>query len=724
MDIVMSLWHPVSHRKHPKPFWSAGGELYGKDPRSRRGERKADCRSSEIADRAHSLEDYMHSEAFYVIENEWILLQDGTSLAARIWMPDMAEKAPVPAVLEFLPYRKRGGTERRDESNYPHFAAAGIAGVRVDIRGSGESDGVIDGEYTPLELANACEVIAWIAAQPWCNGSVGMMGISWGGFNALMVAALKPPALKAVISHASVVDRYNDDCHSKNGTYLAAEFYWTTVMLGLMSRPPDPAIVGDRWRSMWLNRLENEPYLLEEWLQHKRRDDFWKHGSICENFDDFTVPALVISGWADGYRSTPLKALVGTKGRTKAIIGPWGHLYPHYALPKPRMDYHAEAIAWWNKWLRNEDNGADQLPQMRAFIQDAARPSPFRDVDPGFWIAKDIWETPEMANFSVGPDGALVSGNPGRGRPTNDHYLKSPLATGVMGGGFEVLKPDGEMPRDQNFDDGGSLVLQTAPLESAMEFLGQPVLELDVLTEAEIGNLCARIVDVHPDGTATRVTIGLLNLSHRDGNAEPKAMVKGQKTRIRLTIDAMGYRFRPGHRIRLSLSTAYWPMVIPPPFDKGITINLSTLVLELPKLGTHKVISVPEPADPNPFPPSIELEPGEVRRFFEHDLMSDTTTYTIHEDSGLNERPDSGLASRGIRHEVWSITENDPLSVKATSTVTADLRRVGWNTRTISTANFACTARDWIISASVTAFEDEHQIFEKRFEKTIPRDFM
>ena len=134
----------------------------------------------------------MTTRSFTTLENEWITLSDGTRLAARIWMPEDAEGEPVPAVLEYLPYRKRDGTCLRDESTYPIFASAGIAGVRVDIRGSGESDGVIDGEYTSRELSDACEVIAWIAKQPWSNGNVGMMGISWGGFNCLQVAALHP----------------------------------------------------------------------------------------------------------------------------------------------------------------------------------------------------------------------------------------------------------------------------------------------------------------------------------------------------------------------------------------------------------------------------------------------------------------------------------------------------------------------------------------------------
>ncbi|MGB3814675.1 MAG: CocE/NonD family hydrolase [Shinella sp.] len=664
------------------------------------------------------------SRAFTVIENEWITLADGTRLAARIWMPEGTDRNPVPAVLEFLPYRKRDGTCLRDESTYPVFAAAGIAGVRVDIRGSGESDGVIDGEYTRLELANACELIEWIAAQSWSNGSVGMMGISWGGFNCLQAAALKPPALKAVISIASTVDRYNDDIHYKNGTHLSAQLSWAATMLAYQSRSPDPEIVGDRWKDMWLERLENEPFFMEEWLQHQRRDDFWKHGSICEDFDDFSIPALVIAGWADGYRSTPLKAVEGIGGKAKALIGPWVHKYPHFAWPKPRMDFHAEAIAWWNRWLRGEENGAEKIPQVRAYIQDAARPSLRREFDPGFWIAKDSWETPEMAPFHVEQSGALASGMPLAGASGNERYLKSPLDTGTMAGEWFTLKPDAEMALDQRLDDAGSLVIETAPLSEAQDFLGQPVLELDLATDADIGNLCARLVDIHPDGTATRVTFGVVNLAHRDGNAEPKAMPVGRKTRIRLVLDAMGYRFRPGHRIRLSLSTAYWPMVLPPPVDAGVTIDLASLTLSLPRLGTHRVVSLPEPENPDPLPQYTTLTPGETARGVERDLTNGLTEYSIYEDTGLTEHPGTGLATRQVRDELWSIAGNDPLSMTGTAAWTCDLQRSGWFVRTVARATIACTATDWLVSASIRAFEGEVQIFEKCFEKAIPRDFM
>lgn len=667
----------------------------------------------------------MAERSFTTIENQWITLQDGTRLAARIWMPDGADTDPVPAVFEFLPYRKRDGTSPRDESTYPVFAAAGIAGVRVDIRGSGESGGIIDGEYTELELANACELIAWIAAQPWSNGSVGMMGISWGGFNCLQVAALKPPALKAVISIASTVDRYNDDIHYKNGCHLSAQLSWAATMLAYQSRSPDPAIVGDDWRDMWLQRLEHDPFFMEEWLRHQRRDDFWRHGSICEDFAGFDVPALVIAGWADGYRNTPLLAVEGLGDTARALIGPWVHKYPHFAWPKPRADFHGEAINWWNRWLRGERNGAEDTPSVRAYILDAAKPAKRRDFDPGFWVAKRQWQPPEMQSFHVDQLGTLMEGAPTPHEPEHPVYLRSPLDTGTASGEWFTLKPDAEMAIDQRIDDAGSLTFQTAPLTEDHDYLGRPVVTLTLRCDAETANLCARLVDIHPDGTATRVSFGVLNLAHRNGNAEPEQLIKSQRTTVTVTLDACGYRFRKGHRIRLSLSSAYWPMVLPPPEDPGLTIDIASLGLALPKLGAHELIDVKQPDNPDPLPKYIEHAPGFTKRQVVRDLSAGRTRYEIQEDTGLSERPGTGLSTRQLREEVWSIAANDPLSMTGVSTWTCDMQRPGWFVRTVATSSISCTAKDWVISASVIAYEGETQIFEKIFEETrIARDLM
>lgn len=664
----------------------------------------------------------MTERNFRVIENEWIRLADGTRLAARIWMPDGAEVETVPAVLEFLPYRKRNGTAPRDESTYPAFAAAGIAGVRVDIRGSGESEGVIDGEYTPRELSDAVEVIEWIASRPWSNGNVGMMGISWGGFNCLQVAALKPPALKAVISIASTVDRYNDDIHYKNGTHLSAQLSWAATMLAYQSRPPDPEIVGDAWKEMWLERLEHEPFFMADWLSHQRRDAFWEQGSICEDFDAFPVPALVIAGWADGYRNTPLKAVEGMPDKAKALVGPWVHKYPHFAYPKPRADFLGEAIAWWGRWLRNDDNGAESLPQMRAYILDGPRPALWRESDPGYWIAKDQWTPPQERNLRLDEAGRLSESpsTPSAGTMR----LRSPLDTGVAAGEWFTSKPDAELAGDQRIDDAGSLVVDSAPLEEECVLLGQPRLSVRLTSDAAQGNLCARIVDLHPDGTATRICFGVLNLAHRHSNADPQPMVPGEPTEIAMTLDACGYRIAPGHRIRLALSSAYWPTILPPPYDAGLDIELASLCLALPLLGDHRRIQVAQPAVADPLPRYETLVDGSGGRRVERDLVSGVTAYKVFEDTGLNRHPGNGLASRDTREETWSIRANDPHSMTGEARWTCHAQRAGWEASTHCISTLACTETEWVISATVEAFHNGKSVFTRTRSERIARDLM
>ncbi|WP_280950348.1 CocE/NonD family hydrolase C-terminal non-catalytic domain-containing protein, partial [Rhizobium bangladeshense] len=309
--------------------------------------------------------------------------------------------------------------------------------------------------------------------------------------------------------------------------------------------------------------------------------------------------------------------------------------------------------------------------------------------------------------------------------PEHPVYLRSPLDTGTASGEWFTLKPDAELAIDQRLDDAGALVFDTMPLARDHDYLGRPVLTLALRSRATSGNLCARLVDVHPDGTATRVAFGVVNLTHREGNADPEPLTAGETVSLRLVLDACGYRFRKGHRIRLSLSTAYWPMILPPPEDGGIDIDIASLGLGLPMLGEHRSIEIDEPANPDPLPKYIEHAAAATKRQVVRDLSSNRTKYRIHEDTGLYEHRETGLSTRQLREEVWSISPDDPLSMTGISTWTCDMRRPGWFVRTVATARIACTATDWIISAIVTAFEDDVQIFEKVFaEKKIARDLM
>ena len=309
------------------------------------------------------------------IEHFWITLKDGCRLAARMWLPADAESKPVPAVLEYIPYRKRDGTRGRDEPMHGYFAGHGYAAIRVDMRGSGESDGVLQDEYLQLELDDAVEVIDWITRQPWCDGKVGMMGKSWGGFNCLQVAAMRPKSLKAVLSVCSTDDRYADDIHYMGGCLLNDNHWWGDIMLAYQARPADPALFGEGWRDNWLKRLNEMPFWPAIWMKHPARDDYWRHGSICEDYGAIQCPVMLIGGWADAYTNAIPRMLEHLKVPRRAIIGPWAHIYPHDGLPGPAIGFLQEAVKWWDHWLKGAKNGVMDGPMLWAWLEDSARPT-------------------------------------------------------------------------------------------------------------------------------------------------------------------------------------------------------------------------------------------------------------------------------------------------------------------------------------------------------------
>ena len=308
------------------------------------------------------------------IEHCWIPLRDGRRLAARLWLPADAMDAPVPAILEYIPYRKRDLTRTRDEPMHRYFAGHGYAAARVDVCGAGDSDGVLLDEYHEQELEDGVAVIEWLAAQPWCTGAVGMMGKSWGGFNALQIAARRPEALRAIIAVCCSDDRYADDAHYMGGCLLNENLTWGSVLLTLSALPPDPLIVGDAWRASWLARLTRGVFFPEVWLRHQGRDAYWQHGSVCEDFQRIACPVYAIGGWADAYTNAIPRLLAGLLSPRKGLVGPWSHNYPHNGVPGPAIGFLQEARRWWDHWLKGIDTGIMNEPPYRVWMQESVPP--------------------------------------------------------------------------------------------------------------------------------------------------------------------------------------------------------------------------------------------------------------------------------------------------------------------------------------------------------------
>lgn len=512
-----------------------------------------------------------------------IILPDGCRLSARVWMPEDAKNNPVPAILEFLPYRKRDGTTARDNLTHPYFAGHGYACLRVDMRGNGDSEGLMEDEYSEQELADACEVIKWIAAQPWSTGKVGMMGISWGGFNSLQVAALQPEALKAIITLCSTDDRYADDIHYKGGLLLNENLGWGATMLAYSSRAPDPALVGEKWREMWLDRLGNEPFLPAVWLNHQTRDAYWQRGSVCEDFSAIKAATLAVGGWGDAYKNAVPRLMAGITAPVKGIIGPWVHKYPHFAVPEPRIGFLQEALRWWDRWLKDIDTGVENDPAYRGYLMDSVRPKSWYTERPGHWIAEQEWPSATIAAevLHLQADKSLASEASGN----FSHLVASPQDCGMMGGEYCAIWLGPEMPGDQRRDDALSICYDTV-LDEPIDIVGAPEIKLTLSSDKPVAMVAVRLCDVHPDGASTRITYGVFNLCHRNGHDRPEPLVPGEAIEISFKLDDIAYRIPAGHTLRVAVSSSYWPMVWPSPENVSLTIEAGQISVPSRELAT------------------------------------------------------------------------------------------------------------------------------------------
>src|SRR5690606_9711423 len=342
-----------------------------------------------------------------IVENLFLPMPDGTRLAAKLWRPKGA--GPVPAILEYLPYRKREGTRERDQKMHAWLAGHGYACLRLDIRGTGDSEGLIDGEYSEQEMRDGCDAIAWIAAQDWCDGQVAMYGLSWGGFNGLQIAARRPPALRTIITLGSTDDRYATDVHYVGGWLSKDNFDWSATMFACKDLPPDPGIVGPAWRAMWRARMEhNRPWILD-WLAHQRRDDYWKHGSVCEDLSAIDIPVLAVSGWADNYSESVPRLLAGLSGPRRGVVGPWAHSFPHDVAVEPAIGWLQEAKRWCDHWMKSIPGGLMDEPMYRVWMQESVAPATCYRERPGRWVAEALWPSSriERRPLHFNPGGRL-----------------------------------------------------------------------------------------------------------------------------------------------------------------------------------------------------------------------------------------------------------------------------------------------------------------------------
>ena len=659
------------------------------------------------------------------VDNLWIPMPDGVRLAARLWLPANADNDPVPAIIEGVPYRKRDGLKTRDEEMHPYFAGHGYACLRIDLRGTGDSEGLPDDEYTPAEQADLIAAIAWIAAQSWCSGKVGMMGISWGGFNALQVAMHRPPALKAIVTVCASDDRYNDDVHYMQGCLLHDNFAWSSAMYAFVSQPPDPAIVGERWRDMWIERLRHYKYPARVWYAHQRRDAYWRQGSACENYDAIECAVFAVGGWEDGYSNAVARLVGNLKAPCIGLIGPWGHAYPHKALPGPAIGFLQEALRFWDHWLKGRDTGLMTEPKLKVWMNGSHAPDPCAALRPGRWIAHRVWPAPGIVNreFWLGPRGLEQMRQEDAALS-----IKSPQNTGLMtvewcsyGGS------DGDFPGDQRSDDGGSLCFDSLPLDAPLAFFGTPRLHLSFSVDRPVAKICVRLNDVAPDGASTRITYTLFGLNHAWDQANPIVLEPGKAYRATIPLNTIAYEVSAGRRLRVAISTACWPQLWPAPDAATVTVHTAESRLDLPVRPPHPEDTALRPFDPpskSEAAPSTVTRPEDWHRTVTRDVATGATELVMVKDSGgiryddIDWRLDCG----GI--ERYRIRHDDPLSAEADCVYHHELSRGDWVARSVTRTTLSGDARHFHFTATVDAYFNGERIYSDQDVFSIPRDFM
>ncbi len=657
-----------------------------------------------------------------IIEHIWIPLSDGTRLAARIWLPDGALDSPIPAILEYLPYRLTDGTAERDVLQHPYFAGHGYASVRVDMRGSGNSDGIMEDEYLKQEQDDALEILAWLADQAWCDGNVGIIGISWGGFNGLQIAARRPEQLKAVITLCSTDDRYADDVHYLGGCLNAADqLSWASTMLLYNAKPPLPWVVGEGWRNTWFNRIDQTPPWIDAWMTHQRRDAFWQHGSICEDYSAIECPVLAVGGWSDGYTNAVMRMLEHLDCPRMGLIGPWAHAYAEFATPGPRIGFLQECLRWWDRWLKGIDTDIESEPMLRAWIPDALEPAAHYDEWPGRWVSEREWPSRDVKAVDmfpgVGDSLALDAG------PSESIAVRTSLLHGQHAGQWCPYGVPGDFPTDQRREDALSLTFDTEPLGEPLELLGYPEMRLRIVSDRPQAMVVARLCDVWPDGRSTLISRGILNLSHQESHEMPTPLEPGHQYDVSFKLNALAWNLPAGHRLRLALSPSYWPWAWPSP--EIATLTLQTGAFTRLSLPVHNANSISAPTFEEPetaAPLEVQTINAPERRWrITSDPVDGRHRITI-DDRQTKRFADQGLEISTRSHIEWSIHEHDPVSASNHVQNSWRARQAGWDVRVETQSSLSADAKHFHITTLIEAFEGDTRVRTKSHNRRIPRD--
>jgi putative CocE/NonD family hydrolase len=698
----------------------------------------------------------------YAVAVSWdvrIPTRDGTELSANIWRPTSGDTDPIeqpaerfpaerfPAILEMIPYGKDNWRRASDMARGDWFASRGYVLCRIDVRGTGSSFGVALDEYTADETRDGFDAVEWLAAQPWCDGNVGMWGISYGGFTAIQVAALRPPHLRAIVPVMATDDRYLDDVHYRGGCVTASELsQYAVSQVAMNAMPPEAAYRGAAWRSDWLERLETTPPWLFAWLRHQRDGPYWRQGSLAPDYQAIEAAILNIGGWHDSYVDPAFRMQARCPAPSHTLVGNWTHAWPHDATPGPNLDELHEIDRFFDRHLRGTDNGWDGEPAVVWFEHAYAPPDPFPRTLPGCWRATTAFPHPatEVRTWTLG-DGTLDDESPtvGATAPNGRDTFRHRPTTGTRGplSWGAGSAPNG-LARDVRPDEDAGPTYTSAPLVESVHVLGVPVVVLAIEVDAPVAMVSVRLSDVAPDGTTSLVSSGVLNLTHRRSHADPEPMRPGQVEQVEVPLRTAGYRWQAGHRLRIAVASSLWPVLWPTPFPATFAIHRGPAARSRLELPVIPPAGGPGDADVPAFrqtPPDLRwaaaepldgggpAEPDPPVWRIDEDVIAGSTTVHVH-DGGEAIVPDGRrlYAAETLRLTAW---DADPARAELDADVTYRWQeRDGSDSDTLT----AIEIRAWSLQTSrADAFDlqvrlevdvDGARFFERSWQEIIPRD--
>ena len=662
-----------------------------------------------------------------LVKNVMIPMRDGVRLAADLIMPDSDGRFP--GVIQYHPYRKDDVSIGNNGAHH-FFAERGYVGIRLDVRGTGSSEGQTNDEYSSQEMKDGFDAINWLAKQGWCTGKLGMFGYSYSGTSSITAAMQSPEPLKAIAAAYFADDRYAVDTHYAGGSLMPIIDcgLYGPFMTCFNAMPTYPEYSGDKWLEVWRNRLEKSSPWPLVWLEHSRDSDYWREASVKYHYDRVKAPTFLIDGWRDGYPGASIRVFENLRCPKRLLIGPWMHVGPDQGIPGPNIHINHELLRWWDYWLKGIDSGVMDEPPISFFVQRYDRPSANRDRTTGSWRFEKEWPIKRTREISLffGDDGEL-SETQRKGKRTHDALDYRP-EVGLAGGIFSTVSPN-VLPTDQRPDEALSLSYTTEVLEKDLEVTGFPRAVLHVSSTATVASFVVRLSDVAPDGMSALVSKGVLNATRRKSLERPEALVPGKVYELEIPLEATSWVFEKGHRIRVALSNSDWPNMWPTPepatnrFFRGEGAA-SRVTLPVVSKSSSKG---PEPSylPPPPLFQMASITPGADGYKIVRDLYKKFILIEAKPGRPLN----IGLKDIGadimIRGEGEAgLSTEDPASAFVKGRHTVKMVRKDCVIDVTGTNHLLSTEDDFHLLASIDVKIDGSEFFSKSWSRVYKRDLM